>query len=219
MKLSDDTLVILKNFASINQGIKINAGNMLSTISPLKTLLAKTKVEDTFENNFCIYDLNRFLSVLSLFKNPDLTFTDSSIVIKDGKQKVVYRFCDEKVIVAAPTTEVKFPSPEVSFDLTQEALQSAVKATGILGLPEIAIVGENSKLYLRAVNTKDNGSDEFNEEIGDSLYSFTAVFKPEYISKILPSTYKVEISKQKISKFTSNTLTYWIAIEAHSTFD
>lgn len=219
MKLSDNTLIILKNFASINQGIKINAGNVISTISPLKTLLAKTKVEDTFENTFCIYDLNRFLSVLSLFKNPDLSFTDSSVFIKDGKQKVVYRFCDEKVIVAAPATEVKFPSPEVSFDLTQEALQSAVKATGILGLPEIAIVGENSKLYLRAVNTKDNGSDEFNEEIGDSLYSFTAVFKPEYISKLLPSTYKVEISKQKISKFTSNTLTYWIAIEAHSTFD
>jgi len=218
MKLSDRTLTFLKNFASINQGIKIIPGNVISTISPLKTLLAKVKVEDTFTNAFCIYDLNRFLSVLSLFKNPDLTFTDSSVIITDEKQKVVYRFCDEKVIVSAPTTEVKFPAPEVSFDLTQEALQSAVKATGILGLPEIAIVGENSKLYLRAVNTKDSGSDEFNEEIGNSLYSFTAVFKPEYISKILPSNYKVEISKQKISKFSSDTVTYWIAIEAHSTF-
>lgn len=218
MKLSDSTLSILKNFASINQGIKINPGNVIATISPLKTLLSKAKVADNFENTFCIYDLNRFLSVLSLIKNPDLEFTDSSVIIRDGKQKVVYRFCDEKVIVAAPTTDVKFPEPEVSFDLTQEALYSVLKANAILGLPEIAIVGENSKLYLRAVNTKDAGSDEFNQEIGETLHTFTAVFKPEYLSKILPMSYKVEISSKKISRFTSENLVYWIAVEAHSTF-
>ena len=218
MKLSENTLTILKNFASINQGIKINSGNVIATISPLKTVFAKAKINDNFENTFCIYDLNRFLSVLSLFKTPDLEFDNSSVIIREGRQKVIYRFCDEKVIVAAPSTDVKFPEPEVKFDLTQEALHAAIKANSILGLPEIAIVGENNKLYLRSVNTKDVGSDEFNQEIGETNHTFKAVFKPEHLSKILSSTYKVEISSKKISRFTSENIVYWIAVESHSEF-
>lgn len=219
MKLSENTISVLKNYASINQGIKISQGNTLATISPLKTLLSKAKIPDTFDRSFCIYDLNRFLSVLSLFKEPELEFGDSSVIIRGNQQKVVYRFCDEKVIVTVPSNEIKFPEAEVVFDLTQEALNAAVKATSILGLPEIAIVGENGKLYLRAVNSRDAGSDEFNEEIGKTSHSFSAVFKPEYLSKIFPSNYKVEVSSKKISRFTSDNLVYWIATEAHSTFN
>ena len=218
MKLSENTLAILKNFASINQGIKITEGNTLSTISPLKTLLSKATISDNFEKTFCIYDLNRFLSVVSLFKEPELEFGDSAVVIKGGKQKVVYRFCEEKVIVAAPSKEIQFPEAEVVFDLTQEALSAAVKATGVLQLPEIAIVGEGGKLYLRAVNSKDVGSDEFNEEVGETSHEFTAVFKPEYLSKILPANYKVEVSSKKISRFSSDNMVYWIATESNSTF-
>lgn len=219
MKLSENTLSILKNFASINQGIRITSGNTISTISPLKTLLAKAKVDNNFDRTFCIYDLNRFLSVLSLFKEPELDFSDTAVVIRGGKQKVTYRFCDEKVIVAAPTNELGFPTPEVSFTLTQEALHAAVKANSILGLPDIAFVGENGKLYLRSVNIKDAGSDNFDEEIGETTHNFTAVFKPEYLSKILPTTYTVELSSKKISRFTSDVVTYWIATESNTTFN
>jgi hypothetical protein len=218
MKLSDTTLAVLKNFASINQSIKISEGSVVSTISPLKTLLSKATVPDTFDKTFCLYDLNRFLSVLSLFKAPELEFGDSAITIKDGRQKVTYRYCDEKVIVAAPANELNFPTPEVAFDLTQEALNAAVKATGVLGLPEIAIVGENGKLYLRAVNSKDVGSDDFSEEIGETDQVFTAVFKPEYLSKVLAGNYRVEVSSKKISRFVNDNITYWVATESSSIF-
>ena len=218
MKLSENTLSVLKNFASINQGIKITEGNTLSTISPLKTLLSKATISDNFEKSFCIYDLNRFLSVVSLFKEPELEFGDSAVIIKGGKQKVVYRFCQENVIVAAPAKEIQFPDAEVVFNLTQEALSSVIKATGVLQLPEIAIVGEGGKLYMRAVNSKDVGSDEFNEEIGICGREFTAVFKPEYLSKILPGNYSVEVSSKKISRFSSDSVVYWIATESNSTF-
>jgi hypothetical protein len=218
MKLSENTLSVLKNFASINQGIKITEGNTLSTISPLKTLLSKATISDNFEKSFCIYDLNRFLSVVSLFKEPELEFGDSAVIIKGGKQKVVYRFCQENVIVAAPAKEIQFPDAEVVFNLTQEALGSEIKATGVLQLPEIAIVGEGGKLYMRAVNSKDVGSDEFNEEIGETSQEFTAVFKPDYLSKILTGNYKVEVSSKKISRFSSENMVYWIATESNSTF-
>ena len=219
MKLNQTTLNVLKNYASINQGLRIKGGeNTVSTISPLKTLLSRATVPDVFPNTFCIYDLHRFLSVISMFKEPELEFTDSAIIVKGENQQVTYRFCDEKVIVSAPENEIKFPEPEISFALTQDAILSVIKAAGILQLPEIALVGEDGKLYLRAVNSKDVGSDQFNEQIGQTSLQFTAIFKPEYFSKLLPGDYNVDISSKKISRFTGPNIVYWIATESSSTF-
>ena len=39
MKISNDTLAILKNFASINSNVLIKPGNMVKTISPVKNVL------------------------------------------------------------------------------------------------------------------------------------------------------------------------------------
>ena len=218
MKLSEKNIAVLKSFSMINQSIKITPGNTLSTMHPMKTLLAKAKVDDTFDKSFCIYELPRFLGTLSLFKDPEIELRDSDMVISSGRQKVVYRFCDQSLIVAAPEKDLAFPDPTVVFDLDEANLASVIKATGVMQLPEIAIVGEDGKLYARAVNTKDVGSDSFNIELGDTDKTFTAVFKPEYITRLLSGTYKVEISDKKISRWTADGVTYFIATEANSSF-
>ena len=71
MKLSSETLAVLKNFVSINASIEFKTGNKLATISPTKTVLAKATIKDTFPQDFCIHDLNQFLSVHSLDKDCD----------------------------------------------------------------------------------------------------------------------------------------------------
>ena len=48
MKLSTETLTVLKNFASINSGLEFKKGTKLSTISSTKTVLAKATLKDTF---------------------------------------------------------------------------------------------------------------------------------------------------------------------------
>ena len=44
MKLDTKTLNVLKSFTPINPSILIKEGNIVSTISPTKTVLAKAKV-------------------------------------------------------------------------------------------------------------------------------------------------------------------------------
>jgi hypothetical protein len=39
MKLSENTINILKNFSTINKAIEIKPGNVISTISPSKTVI------------------------------------------------------------------------------------------------------------------------------------------------------------------------------------
>ena len=46
MKLSNETLTILKNFASINSGLEFKEGNKLATMSPTKSVLAKATIGD-----------------------------------------------------------------------------------------------------------------------------------------------------------------------------
>jgi hypothetical protein len=48
MKLSNETLTVLKNFANINPGIEFKTGKKLTTISATKTVLAKAGIKDDF---------------------------------------------------------------------------------------------------------------------------------------------------------------------------
>ena len=58
MKLSKETLSVLKNFATINGNILIKSGDRLSTISAQKNVMASTTVKENFDRDFGIYDLS-----------------------------------------------------------------------------------------------------------------------------------------------------------------
>ena len=110
MKLSDNTLTILKNFAGINQSILVKTGNKLRTISVAKNILAEAIITEDFPKDFGIYDLNQFLNGLNLHTDPELDFTnDSHIVIREGKRRVKYFFADPAVIISPPDKEITLP--------------------------------------------------------------------------------------------------------------
>ncbi len=89
MKLSDNTLTILKNFAGINNSILVKQGNKLRTISVAKNILAEANITEEFPRDFAIYDLNQFLNGLGLHQDPDLDFTEESYLsIKENVTKL-----------------------------------------------------------------------------------------------------------------------------------
>ena len=58
MKLSDQTLNILKNFAGINNSILVKQGKQLRTMSVAKNILGEAQIEEEFPRDIAIYDLN-----------------------------------------------------------------------------------------------------------------------------------------------------------------
>ena len=60
MKLSESTINVLKNFATINAGMQFKEGSVVRTISKGQNVLGKATVTEAFEKDFVIYDLNRF---------------------------------------------------------------------------------------------------------------------------------------------------------------
>ena len=143
MKLSDNTLTILKNFAGINNSILVKQGNKLRTISVAKNILAEAEIKEDFSRDFAIYDLNQFLNGLSLHQDPDLDFQEPSYLsIKEGKRRVKYFFADPNVIIAPPEKEIKLPSQDICFQLDSASLEKLTKAAQVYQLPDFCAVGE-----------------------------------------------------------------------------
>jgi len=220
MKLSDNTLNVLKNFAGINNSILVKEGNKLRTISVAKNILAEANITEEFPRDVAIYDLNQFLNGLSLHADPDLDFTpDSYITIKEGKRRVKYFYADPQVIVAPPEKEINLPTEDVCFQLDSTALDKLLKAAAVYQLPDLSAIGENGVVKLVVRDKKNDTSNEYAVVVGETDAVFTFNFRVENI-KIIPGAYNVVVSSKLLSKF-SNTqydLQYYIALEPDSTF-
>lgn len=217
MKIDANTIAVLKNFAKINPSILIQEGNVLKTMSTSKTIMAKATVPTNFPKRCAIYNLDKFLSTLSLYNDPELNFSENSIGISDANRQGRCVYADESNIVKAPDKELNLPSVDASFRLTNETLKDIEKALGVLSVPEIVVVGDGSDITIQAADTKNPSGDTYSIKIGTTDKTFKTIFKSENI-RIIPGDYDVEISARGISRFRGKEAEYWIAVEQSSTF-
>lgn len=220
MKLSEKTISILQNFASINQSLFVKAGSTLRTISVMKNILAEAKVTETFPRDFAIYDLNQFLNGLKLYKDPELDFSnDSYLVIKEGNRKIKYFYADPSVIISPPDKNISLPSEDVCFQLEHSILDKLIKASGVFQLFDLSAIGEKGVIQLVVRDKKNDTSNEYSVTVGETDVDFTFNFKVENI-KIVPGAYDVVISSKQLSRFTNQNhdIEYFIALEPDSTF-
>ena len=192
-------------------------GNVLKTVTPEKTLIAIAEIPDQIPSQACIYDLSRFLSILSLYKDADVEFHDKYFMIKDGKQRTKYVYADISMIHAAPEKEIKIPSADVVVNVSWNDLQSVIKAAGVLQFTEVAFVGEAGKIYLKAINNAQENSDDYGVEIGETTDEFKIVIKTDNL-KLLPQDYQVTLCAKGISEFKGAEATYFVAIDTKSTY-
>ena len=221
MKLSSDTINLLKNFADINPNILVKEGNKLSTISTMKNILAEADISESFDQEFAIYDLPEFLRSIDMFAKPKLEFNGGSNVMiadENSRQKIKYFFADKSVITA-PSKSITMPESFVSFTLKKEMFEKLMKGVTTLNLPDVSVVGDGKNITLRASDRKNNTSNTYSVDVGESDKKFEAHYKAENF-KLVTDDYDVAISSQKISHFTnrSRPVQYWIALEPDSTF-
>jgi hypothetical protein len=221
MQLSDKTLNLLKNFAGINQSILFKQGKTIRTISVMKNILAEVNIDEEFERDFGIYNLNEFLNAMSLYQDPQLDFKNESYVsIREGKTRSKYFFADPAVIVTPPDKSITLPSEDVSFELNTQQLDKLLKAAAVYGVPDLSVIGENGVVKIVVRDKKNDTSNDYAVVVGETAASFCLNFKVENI-KILPGSYNVTISSKLLSRFVSEdkNLVYYIALEPDSTYD
>ena len=222
MKLSENTIEVLKNFSTINPSLAFKEGNVLRTVSPQKNILASCVVEETFPVKFAIYELNQFLGLNSIFQNGDIQFGEKCLEISEGTSKSRYTYTDPSMVTAPPEKDLELPSSEVQFDMSRDTLKSVVNAANQLGLPEIAARGDGNSITLVATDTKNPTTNEFSVEVSSTqaetpTEEFSLVFKTDNF-KFLPDDYSVTISSKGISHFKGERVEYWVATEAGSKY-
>ena len=223
MKLSETTINLLKNFKEINQSILFKRGSRLRTISVMKNILAEATVSEEFPQDFGIYDLNQFINGIELHKPviPEFDFrNEGHVVIKEGTDRTKYFFAEPNVIVTPPEKPITLPSEDVTFDLSTQQLDRLLKAAAIYQLPDLSVVGGAGVVKVLVRDKKNDTSNVFSIDVGETGSTFSFNFKVENI-KILPGTYEVIMSQKLLSRFTSKNhdLTYYIALEPDSTFE
>jgi len=221
MKLSEKTLTVLKNFAGINNSILVKEGTQLRTMSVAKNILAEADIEEDFPRQFGVYDLNQFLNGLSLHQDPEMDFTEESyLTIREGRRKAKYFFADPQVIISPPDKKITLPSEDVHFQLESTSLEKILKAAAIYQLPDLCVVGEAGVVKLVVRDKKNDTSNSYAVDVGETDKEFSFNFKVENI-KIIPGAYDVVVSSKLLSRFTNSqfNLTYYIALEPDSTFE
>ena len=221
MNLSSETVAILKNFSDINQGILVQPGNKLQTISTLKNILAEAEISEKFDQEFAIYDLPEFLRAVDLFDKKTLKFNGGqnlTIADENSRQSIKYYFADKSVVVT-PSKAITMPDKYVTFSLKKDVFEKLMKGVTTLNLPDIAVVGDGKEIKLVATDKKTPSSNDYSLVIGETDKTFKAYFKTENF-KMIRDDYDVAISSQKISHFINRNkpIQYWVAIEPDSEF-
>ena len=220
MKLSDQTLEVLKNFSDINTNILVKPGSELSTISTMKNILAKATITESFDKQFAVYDLSELLGIVSAIEKPDVDISNEKFMTigsTGSKSKAKYFYSDESV-VTSPQKDVVMPDADVNFQLKDEILSKLLKMAAIMKLPDLSLVGVKGQDVILKVHDKKNSANSYEEFVGtEASADFTFNFKIENL-KIIPGDYDVAVSSKSISHFKNKVkpIEYWIALEPDS---
>ena len=220
MKLSEQTVNILKNFSTINQNILVKEGSQLRTMSTMKNILAEAPVTEDFPHDFGIYDLNEFLGVLTLVKDAELDFSSEKFANLTGSRtKIKYFFSDPSILTTPPET-FNAPECDVNIGVSKDTLSNVLKAAAVMQLPDVVLsrITLEVPAGIAATDLKNSTSNIYTETLDDDRQdkTFKFHFKADNL-KMIPGDYQVSASTTaQVSSWVGGEASYWIAMEAIS---
>lgn len=228
MILSEHTLTVLKNFASINQSIFIRGGkNFLTTQSVAKTVVGEGAIEEQFPVDFCLYDLSEFLNTMKLFKKPMLQFVEGDNFMHiceetDQEFKVRYTFT-KKEMIRYPEKRPQIKETDIAFKLDAETLESILNASKVMQLPNLIMTpGDEPKtIKMQVSDMKNSSSNVFSITLDCDILTdsnFKLIYNMDTF-KMLPGDYVVSIQGSAFaSAFESEKFVYHIGLDVNSVY-
>lgn len=227
MKLSKETLAILRNFSQHTENICLFPGNRLSIVSADESVVAYSDVKETFPVEFGIYDIAEFLSAYGLFEDPELEFTSSYVKIYNGDYTIKY-YPSPRSALALPKLDEnnspgvinKFPKSDITIELSAELFSIIQKTASVLKSPDISIIGDGTNIIAIARDKTNSTANTFETPIGKTNQIFTANLKNAGM-KFLPGNYQINISTKKVAMWVNkdHAVTYYVGLENDSSFE
>lgn len=175
MNLSKETIDILKNFSTINPSVYVESGSLIQTTSPYENVFAFAYVSETFDKPFGIYELSRFLNIVSMMPNPEFDFDEKFVEIKSGRHSVKYQYASKDMIIYKKVDPNHVTSFEgsVNFTMSKNDVIVLRKAAALLDMPEAQFQCENGKIVVRAVDLENGTIDDWTTIITETEHEDT----------------------------------------------
>ena len=220
MNISPETLDILRNFSTINSGLTVKEGNELKTVSAMKNIFARAIVTEDFDKEHSIYDLSEYLGAVSLFVTPNFEFNAEKVTVSEGDNSVQYYYADPQMVIS-PQKDINMPDPEITFDIDESVLDSLLKASSVLSLPDMVLSSDGTTVVLTVKDKKNSTSNVFSKTVAQGNGSKYEMFLRMENIKVIPGDYTVFVSSQGIGQFTNRkqSVEYFIALEPDSTYN
>lgn len=216
MKLSEGTIEALKNLSDINQGIYIEPGNTLVTRN--KRMSGAFTVPETFPIALGIYDLKKFITILSVYENSEIEFHDKYLTMTDGRMTTEYGYTDKSNIHTLDKP-LKLPSVDVKFDLTKSDMKKILTVTRAMQYPHVALVSDGTEVCIQCFDVANKANRPTSIQMGFKYGNeFNLIFEVDDISKMVLDDYHVEICRKGFAQFTGKNKVYSIVLQKDSSY-
>lgn len=234
MKFSQSTLAILKNFSRINSSVVLQKGNTIMTSAVNGTIFAEVTIDDDIDMDVGIYDLNQFLSIMSLMgENAEVSHEDDSIVIKNDISTINFDAADQNTIVY-PKNSIKFPQAQVVIELKASEFTQLFKVCRSMKIDTLCISNQNDKIVITGY--KKSADEEFKKPIyqsvvgefdGEDDQEFKFFINMDNVKDLLESDYTIHLFGKQApngdykfaSKFEGNQVSYVVVMEEFSSIN
>ena len=129
---------------------------------------------------------------------------------------------EERIIKEkSPQKEINMPDPEITFDLDEGVLDSLLKASSVLSLPDMQLSSDGTTVVLTVKDKKNATSNIFSKTVAQGNGSTYEMYLRMENIKVIPGDYTVFVSSKGIAQFTNRkqAVEYFIALEPDSTYN
>lgn len=221
MKLSRETIEVLKNFATINTNMVFIPGTTLKTISAIGNIYAVAEIEESFDTTFGIYDLTDFLNVHNITDNAELNIYDKYMDMSWGSNNIKYLFTDPELIdedtLKKLNRNIKFTDSIIELNISS----SVIKTASVLRSTNMAIICKDGVVKMKLMD-KDNPLANSFEQVFEDVVCETNM--EAYIDinslKLINGEYSLQISSKGLSCFQNldRPVKYYITLDTASKF-
>lgn len=213
MKISEDTLKMLKWMSTVNGGIKIDPGNRLYSKAESQAMACVCEVAENFEQPFVTTNLQKFLQLVDLIDDPDFEFKEDSVIITSGDGKNKVRFLQSNPALVNQSNKIPKEQPDVAitFNLASADLQKVFNSAKVLCVSDITLHTKEGNIYMTVSNKSMNSSSDYVDvKVGECEpdLDISFAFKKQNLKLITDYSYEVTVYSVGLARFLASDSAY-----------
>lgn len=231
MKISSETLSVLKSFTAINPVIYMgNDKNSIQVVKTDKSLIGVFQTAETFDKECCFWNTPQLLATIDTLggENADLEFDDKFVKVTGDGTSVKYLYTDERVVMKNNPKPVGFArynrilnknAEYFEFEIKKDILDKVLKLSKILELETVMIKFDNGNGSIHLVKDENGEGHNFDIEVkgegsGEIMLNLNnlSIITGDYTVAI--ETNDIKGKKVKVSKWTNKNIPLFYLVGA-----